>query len=294
MKRSNRLVIFVGVLLAVLAFVGIVIVLNGSGGGGGNTNVKTTVTVLIAKQAIAIGDPVTPDKVTTKEVEQGAVVGTPLGDPSAVAGQPALQNVSAGSQVSKEVIAGGGSLAQSLKPGEKAIAFQVERVTGLDFLIQAGDVIDIVVSQKINVLQPTADTISKPANQRRFETIPGLDAAPTVKTILQDKRVLYVSQSRTVQQQQPTASASPGAGGAAATTPATIENVIIVFAGTDQDAEVIKYAQNDLSVLGTLTAVLRNPNDKAIETTTGVTIDLLVSKYGLRIPNIVQQLSLGK
>ncbi len=29
MKRSNRLVIFVGVLLAILAFVGIVIVLNG-------------------------------------------------------------------------------------------------------------------------------------------------------------------------------------------------------------------------------------------------------------------------
>ena len=295
MKRSNRLVIFVGVLLAILAFVGIVIVLNGSGNGGGTGNVKKTVTVLVAKTNIAIGDPVTPDKVQTKEVDPAAVAGTPLSDPSQVGGQPAIVNIPAGSQVNKESLPGGVSpIAAQLKPGEKAIAFQVERVTGLDFLIQSGDYIDIVLSQKINVLQPTADTISKPANQRRFETIPGLDAAPTVKTILQDKRVLYVSQSRTVQQQQPSASATPAAGGGTSTTPATIENVIIVFAGTDQDAEVIKYAQNDLSILGSLTAVLRNATDKAVENTTGVTIDLLVSKYGLRIPNIVQQLSLGK
>ena len=292
MKRSNRLVIFVGVLLAVLAFVGIVILLNQTNTGGPGTT-PTTVKVLVAKADIAIGDPVTPDKVETKEVDPGAVNGTPLSDPSQVAGQAALQNVAAGSQVSKEVIAGGGSIAQSLKPGEKAVAFQVERVTGLDFLIQAGDVIDIVMSQKINVLQPTADTITKPANQRRFETIPGLDAAPTVKTILQNKRVLYVSQTRVQQQSQPAASATPAAGGQAAT-PATIENVIIVFAGTDQDAEVIKFAQNDLGVLGSLTAVLRGAKDTAIEKTTGVTIDSLVSQYGLRIPNIVQQLSPGQ
>jgi Flp pilus assembly protein CpaB len=291
-KRSNRLVIFVGVLLAVLAFVGIVILLNQTNTGGPGTT-PTTVKVLVAKADIAIGDPVTPDKVETKEVDPGAVNGTPLTDPSQVAGQAALQNVAAGSQVSKEVIAGGGSIAQSLKPGEKAVAFQVERVTGLDFLIQAGDVIDIVMSQKINVLQPTADTITKPANQRRFETIPGLDAAPTVKTILQNKRVLYVSQTRVQQQSQPAASATPAAGGQAAT-PATIENVIIVFAGTDQDAEVIKFAQNDLGVLVSLTAVLRGAKDTAIEKTTGVTIDSLVSQYGLRIPNIVQQLSPGQ
>ena len=295
MKRSNRLVIFVGVLLAVLAFVGIVIVLNGSGNGNGNGNAKTTVTVLIAKENIAIGDPVTPDKVQKKEVDPGAVNGTPLGDPSQVGGQPAIVNIAAGSQVNREALPGGVSpISAQLKPGEKAIAFQVERVTGLDFLIQAGDVIDIVMSQKLTVLQPTADSVGKPAAQRRFETLPGLDGADTVKTILQGKRVLYVSQSRTVPQQtQASASASPTPGGQAAT-PATIENVIIVFAGTDQDAEVIKFAQNDLSVRGALTAVLRSPADKATETTTGVTIDLLVSKYGLRIPNIVQQLSPGQ
>ena len=32
---------------------------------------------------------------------------------------------------------------------------------------------------------------------------------------------------------------------------------MIIFAGTDADAEVIKFAQNDQSILGPLTAVLR-------------------------------------
>ena len=56
MKRSNRLVILVGVLLAVLAFVAIVILLNNpnNGGTGGTEATPTTVDVLVATQDIAI------------------------------------------------------------------------------------------------------------------------------------------------------------------------------------------------------------------------------------------------
>jgi Flp pilus assembly protein CpaB len=65
-KRSNRLVILVGVLLAVLAFVGIV---RPAGAERDQDRPeKVTVTVLVAKSDIAIGDSVTPDLVTTKEV----------------------------------------------------------------------------------------------------------------------------------------------------------------------------------------------------------------------------------
>ena len=57
MKRSNRLIILVGVLLAVLAFVAIVILLNQRGEAAAPEDV--TATVLVATQDIAIGDPVT-------------------------------------------------------------------------------------------------------------------------------------------------------------------------------------------------------------------------------------------
>jgi len=288
-KRSNRLVIFVGVLLAILAFVGIVIVLSQTT--PTPTPEQQKVTVLVANQDIKIGDPVTPDKVDEQQVDRAGVSGTPFGSKSAVGGQPALVNIPKGSQVNQESVLGGtNNISAQLKPGEKAIAFQVDPVTGLNFLVRAGDHIDIVMTQRITVLQPTADTITKPAAQQRFETVPGLDAVRTVKTVLQNKRVLYVSTSRQ-QVAAAAASASPAAGGQQQQTPANIQNVIIIFAGTDQDAEVIKFAQNEVSEVGSLTAVLRNTQDAATERTTGITIDRLVSQYGLAIPNIIKQLA---
>lgn len=290
MNRSNRLVIFVGVLLAILAFVGIVILLNNQKPGGENGE-NAKVTVVVAKADIKIGEPITPDKVAEQQVAPSAALDNALHSVSAVSGQPAIYAVPKGSQVTQDAIGiGVVSISRQLQPGEKAIAFQVDAVTGLNFLIQPGDHVDVVLGSRITVLQPTSDTVSKPANQQRFETVPGLDAVRTVKTILQDKRVLYVSQTRLKAQTQAGASPSPATGGSQAQAQAPIENVIIVIAGTDQDAEVIKFAQNDVSEVGPLTAVLRSTTDTDKETTSGITIDRLVSQYGLAIPNIVQQL----
>ena len=42
---------------------------------------------------------------------------------------------------------------------------------------------------------------------------------------------------------------------------------------------------------GLLTAVVRHAEDDEVEETLGITIDQLVEVYGLRIPNIVEQLN---
>jgi Flp pilus assembly protein CpaB len=295
-KRSNRLVILVGVLLAVLAFVAIVILLNQR---ETPTAVEdTTETVLVATEPIDIGEPVTPDKVREEEVDPDAVIGTALRDTSAVRGQPAIFAIPADSQVSAEAIGAVDptvvDIPALLNPGEKAIAFQVDRTTGLDFLIKSGDTIDIVLSQQISVLQETADSAANPdeAAPPRFEVITGLENQRTVKAILQDKRVLYVSATRATepelidtnndgvidnQDEQPAE--------------AVIESVIIVFAGNAQDAEVIKFAQDNVSEVGPLSAIVRHADDDEVEETLGITIDQLVAEYGLRIPNIVEQLN---
>jgi hypothetical protein len=70
--------------------------------------------------------------------------------------------------------------------------------------------------------------------------------------------------------------------------------VIIVFAGTDQDAELTKFAQNDLNELGRLTAVLRSAEDTEAERTTGMTLDQLVQDYGVPIPDIIVDLGRGR
>ena len=155
MKRSNRLVILVGVLLAVLAFVAIVILLNQRQ--EETPEAEVTQTVLVATEDIDIGEEVTPGKVEAREIPPNAAQGTPLTDPSAVSGQPAVFPIPEGSQVTGEAIGIGNRLAVNipalLNPGEKAVTFQVDRVTGVDFLVKPGDTIDVVMSQSITVLQ---------------------------------------------------------------------------------------------------------------------------------------------
>ena len=295
MKRSNRLVILVGVLLAVLAFVAIVILLN-QRGGGTETPEAVTETVLVATQDIAIGDPVTPDLVEEEQIDPEAVQGTPLRSTTAVSGQPALFAIPAGSQVTQEAIGITTgttiNIAAQLEPGQKAISFQVDRVTGLDFLVKPGDYIDVLVAGQVDVLQETADSAANPdaAAPPRFEAVTGLEDQRTVKAILQDKRVLYVSSTRAIQP-EPIDADGDGVADPDQPAQAVVDSVIIVFAGTDQDAEVIKFAQRDLTEVGFLTAVVRHVDDDVIEETIGITFDQLVSEYGVRIPDIVQQLN---
>jgi Flp pilus assembly protein CpaB len=293
-KRSNRLVILVGILLAVLAFVAVVLLLNQR-----EVEVpeeETRETVLVATRDIEIGESVTPDLVEEQLVPPEAVTQTPLVSASQLAGQPALFPIPRGSQLTAEAVGLTGTgtvidLAARLNPGEKAIAFQVDRATGVDFLIKEGDIIDVILSQQISVLQQTADSAANTDEDAvpRFETVEGLENQRTVKAVLQSKRVLYVSQTRARPPEQVDTDGDgvPDAEAEAA----VIDSVIIVFAGTDQDAEVIKFAQNDLTELGSLTAVVRHADDEAIEDTVGITIDQLVEDYGLRIPGIVELLT---
>jgi Flp pilus assembly protein CpaB len=290
-KRSNRLVILVGVLLAVLAFVGIVILLNQ----GPDATVKDTrVNVLVANRDIELGEQVSAADVTVELVEPSDVVGTRIGDESALPARPVLYPIREGSQVPADAFGGtpGQCIECQLEAGEKAIAFEVDRVTGLDFLIQPGDHVDVVLAQSVQVLQPTVDTAELPPAEQRFETIPGLENARTVKTILSDRRVLYVS-ARNVAV-QPAATPAPGEEAPPAQEQPNIERVIIVIAGSAQDAEVIKFAQNQAGNIGPLTAILRRTLDTDEEVpneeTTGITIDILFEEYGIPIPDLLVDL----
>jgi Flp pilus assembly protein CpaB len=299
-KRSNRLVILVGVLLAVLAFVAIVILLNQRT--AEPTVEEITQTVLVATEDIAIGDPVTPEVVEEQEINPEAITGTPLASTTSVSGEPAIFAIPAGSQVSAEAIGRGDefavNIAAQLQPGEKAVSFLVDPVTGLDFLVKPGDSIDIILAEEISVFQETADSAANPDPEAppRFEEAVGLGGS-TVKAVLQDKRVLYVSGTKAT---RPEPQDTNGDGVIneqdAQAEAAVLDVVVVVFAGTDQDAEVIKFAQNDFlefsaSDARALSVTVRHTDDDVIEETTGITIDQLVEVYGLRIPSAVEELT---
>ena len=64
--------------------------------------------------------------------------------------------------------------------------------------------------------------------------------------------------------------------------------MVIVFAGTAQDAEVMRFAQANDEELGSLSVVVRHADDDELEETLGITIEQLVEEYGLRIPGIME------
>ncbi|MGZ8475072.1 MAG: Flp pilus assembly protein CpaB [Candidatus Limnocylindria bacterium] len=272
MKRSNRLVILVGILLAVLAFVGIVVVLNQNQ--AGQQVGPTMATVLVAANDIAIGDPVTPDAVETREVEADAVLGNALTDASQAQGQPALFAIPAGTQVTQAALGlgvGAQNVSGQLLDGERAIAFVVDRVQGADFLVQAGDTVDVIAT--VHLLVDASDDV--------------VDEVRSVKTVLQNKRVLYVSNSR----MQAAAAATPAPDGEPVAPAPVFDSVVIIIAGTDQDAEVIRFVQRTASQIGdhvasAISVTLRAPGDDSLETTSGITIEQLIDTYGLLIPDM--------
>lgn len=258
-------------LLAVLAFVGIVVVLNQNQAGQQVGPVMET--VLVATDDIAIGDPVTPDRVETREVQADAVVGAPLRDASQVQGQPALFAIPAGTQVTQASVGlaqGAQNIAGQLLDGERAIAFVVDRAQGLNFLVQAGDHVDIILtSQLAPWLQPDAESFR------------------TVKTMLQNKRVLYVSDTNL----EPAVAATPAPDGTAPPPRPPIDSVVVIFAGSDQDAEVIRYAQRTTTDIGdgvstSLSLILRGAEDETLQDTTGISIQQLIEDYGLTVPDL--------
>ena len=274
MKRSNRLVILVGVLLAVLAFVGIVVVLNQNA--GQQQAGPLLETVLVATEDIAIGDPVTPDMVEPREVAADAVIGSPLRDTSQVLGQPALFAIPAGTQVTQAAVGlgfGVQNIAGQLSDGERAIAFVVDRAQAVDFLIQAGDTVDVLAA--VHLLPPDEFGVIR-----------------SVKVLLQNKRVLYVSDSR-IEAAAAAAEATPAPDGQAAPVAAPVTTVVLIIAGTDQDAEIIRFAQRSAgetgdTVAAALSVTLRPGGDESVQQTTGITIEQLIETYGLLIPDLTE------
>ena len=114
-------------------------------------------------------------------------VQTRIGDPSLLTGRPAPVPIVQGSQITRELaglVLTISDIESQLEAGERAIAFQVDRVTGIDFLIQRGDRIDVVLSQNVTPVQQTADSIDQqqqdPDAQPRYEAITGLSNVRTV------------------------------------------------------------------------------------------------------------------
>ena len=295
LKRSNRLILLIGLFLAVVAFVLIVITLNGNSGTATPVT-PTTAKIVVASQDIPLGTTIGAAMVTTKDVPIASVPGDSFGLVEAVIGKIVRTDVTSGAYISTATFSSTASLvdvAQLLDPGLGAVSVQVDQTSGVGTLVKPGDRVDVVLSMTeadsknpINVEKAPTKEGQPLTTVRNFEVIDPLLNNTSVKVLVQNVLVLGtilppVAGGGTVP-------AATGTGTVTAPEPSTTLNgqsQIVILALNAQQAELVRFTQLD----GNLSMVLRSPKDKdapAVKTT-GITLRQLVDSYGVIPPKII-------
>jgi Flp pilus assembly protein CpaB len=299
LKRSNRLVLLVGVFLAIVAFVGILLLTRQTA--PTPVPVATTGPVVVATVDIPLSTRISADQVTTKTVDLGARLPGAFTDISQVVGQIARQQVATGGQITQATLSGGtsGEIVNIDCPVTlRCMALQVDQVSGVGTVIKTGDYVDMVVgltADKFPVITVT------PADNS-IAVVSGLNST-SVKLLLQGLQVmgtLLPPPPATTETTAPTPapsgapSSAPGTTGGSSTALNGQQQIVIV-AVTAQQAEVLKFAQMDGNVTLALRAagdfvdpVTGAPLPPVSAVTTGVTLKVLVDSYGVLPPEVVQ------
>jgi pilus assembly protein CpaB len=288
LKRSNRLVLLVGVFLAIVAFVAVIFL---QPGGGTQEPTVTDLPTVVAAVDIPLGARITAEQVKIVNLPPTSRNATAFSDTSQVLGKRVRQPVVADAQIDASTFGEetAGTIADiEVPPGQRAITVQVDQVTGVGTVIKTGDYVDMVVgfrSDKFPVIT------TNPADDS-FTVVSGINNT-SVKLLLQGMQVLGTllppPTTTTTQDGQPT----QGQGGTALTG----QQEIVALSVTADQAEVIKFAQMD----GEISLILRSADDfinpetgqpidppPLPDPTTGIILKSLVDRYGVLPPELIE------
>jgi Flp pilus assembly protein CpaB len=303
LKRSSRLIILVGIVLAVAAFGGVVL-LSSNTSQPTQTPPPATAKVVVANADIALGSAVTVEQLATKDVPVTAAPVNGFSDPGQLVGRVVRRDVRKGEVLtspdfSSGLASQGDEVVRALKPGYRAMSIIVDRISGVGTLIQPGDRVDVVIGLKVQQYAPGADPGAVPI---KFPDDPQL----TVKNLLQNVEVLgtmvIVNSDAAAQaaaqantgQAPAGASAAPGGTTTRSLPVVDTQRQIVILAVTAQQAEVLKYGQimgvpssPEMPVV-TMNLILRAPADRDAppDKTTGITLQKLVEEYGVLPPQV--------
>ncbi|HEX9439173.1 MAG TPA: Flp pilus assembly protein CpaB [Roseiflexaceae bacterium] len=241
------------------------------------------------------------------EAEFNSAAGQYFTSPNELLNKQTLRQINFNERIRKDDVTDPGlssqiPTAQANRARVKAITFQVNNLSGVADQIKPGDFVDVLSSFIVK------RTFLRPGFNEQNQIVIKEDPfeGQTTKTLLQNVQVLRILKPAPVEGTPtpggpaeagpPPTNASgqpaqPGQEGAAQGTTVggapnaanTFQqgNWLLVLAVTDQQAEILKFSLEQ----GTgLTLVLRGRGDSATETTIGATLDLLVSQFGLPLP----------
>ena len=291
MKRSNRLVLLIGVFLAVVAFVLIVILLGGGGGGPKpGASAAAPITTVVAAQDIPLGATLTTQMLKTQDFKASDRKSGAFGDPSLIVGQVVRRKITAGAQLSAADFSDNQNANLQVPPGQRAFAVQVDQVSGVGTLIKTGDYVDVVVAVNnfpVVTLNPQDDSVT---------VVAGLNST-SVKLVIEGVQVIGTIRPPATPSGNAQQNAAPS-GSAGANPPTTTlgddQQELVILSLSAQQVEIIKFNQEE----ATISLALRSPTDFVDENgqpvvtipagTTGVVLKTLVDSYGVLRPELVE------
>lgn len=273
MKRSNRLMLLVGVLLAVVAFGGVLMF--GSRSGTSGPAAPTNVTVVTAMRDIPLGTVLATEDLGTKDLPTTEAVDT-FRDPVQIAGRVLRRAVPMGQPFTSSDFTSGSvnalDVTTGLEAGQVAMAIPVDALSGVGSLIQSGDWVDVMLAITD---QPDPNKAPVVAEFR------GEGSLPVTK--IQDEWLNNTTVKVLVQNVQILGTILPAAG--TDTSQEDGPQNIAILSLTAQQAELVRFAQLD----GNLYLLLRSPKDVGGEEvdTTGITLRELVDRWGVLPPRVI-------
>jgi Flp pilus assembly protein CpaB len=301
-KRSNRLLILLGVFLAVAGGLGTVILISGSNPnntnkGGASASPTPTpeplTTVVIAKQDIKLGDKITAAMVDTKQMTisaQEALGSDAFSDPGQVVNKVAGGNIAKGQVLlaSRDflppgTVPDGQDIANLVGTGMRAVDVEVDQVNGVGTLLVPGDRVDVIVSVYMDQLELTGADSNKVTI-----TLPG-GKHVTTKTVIQNRKVLITLlaplEATGNAAPTPETSGAPVAGPTQPVVQNTGRHMIVILEVKPDEAEILRWAQReektDPQNYIDLSLALRSDKDNELPdaVTPGITFKMLVDKY---------------
>ena len=309
MKRSNRLLILLGILIAITGgLLAVVVANNGSGGGGTpagpvaspTPTPEPTVQVVIAKTDINLGDQITAAMVSTKSMTLSAAEA--LGPDTFSSVDQVIGKIAGGKVTAGEVLIAsrdlltpgsmtdGVDISGAIATGMVAVSMEVDQTNGVGTLIVPGDHVDIILSiytdqLSLNAKDTAGDQISLTGGTQ-----------VTTKMVIQNRKVLATLLAPVAA--VPTTAPGPNESAAPVapvpTTPIVQFNqrhMLAIVEVTPDEAEVIRYAQRaegegaqnyiDMS----FALVSDKDTTQPDVTTPGITFKMLVDKYGVLPPD---------
>jgi Flp pilus assembly protein CpaB len=292
LKRSNRLVLLVGVFLAIVAFIGILLLSGGGGPKSSTPEVPTELPTVIATQDIPLGTAIRADQV---KVEVKPITGRDtdaFGDVSQVVGKIVRQKVTTGAAVTATTLTGGQQgqiLSIDCPPTQRCISVQVDQVSGVGTVIKTGDYVDMVVG----LTGDKFPVVTLNPQDKSITVVAGLNST-SVKLLISGMQVLgtLLPPPPPTTTAEGAAPAAPSGQPSTALTTGGLEMVIVSV--NAQQAEILKFAQLD----GSISLALRSPADFVDPSgnpivsipvaTKGITLKELVDIYGVLRPQLVE------